>query len=391
MNSIVILLQGCPTRWLGPYGNEWIATPNLDRFAAQGIVFDRHISENPTPLAARDAIMSQSVQARLRSTGCHTALVRANRGVNDLPSDFYVGWDKVFDARPNADDVSPSTALVRSLPSILNDLNSHENWMLWIEWDVLLAPWDVPREIFEVYIEDLLDLDVNEEIIEQNNSSSDQAEEPLIPWNNPQMGWFDVEDIDAVELLQRSFAAAVTAFDADFGRVFEQLDSVGALTIVTSDCGWAMGEHGILGPHRPWLHTEVTHLPLLVRLPNREYAGNRVSRFTVPSDLATTLLDWHGLGGEGSLRSLWSGSRTPLRTEVRSDCERDGARERSLRTVEWTLLLPISQHVDDLVDERTPKLYAMPDDRHEVNDLATRQPDVVEELMQKLDVKPREI
>jgi hypothetical protein len=42
MRQILIRLRTCPTRMLGPYGCEWIETPNLDALAARGIVFDSH-------------------------------------------------------------------------------------------------------------------------------------------------------------------------------------------------------------------------------------------------------------------------------------------------------------------------------------------------------------
>lgn len=45
MKLAVVLLRNLSAGWLGTYGNEWVATPNLDRFAAAGIVFERHIAE----------------------------------------------------------------------------------------------------------------------------------------------------------------------------------------------------------------------------------------------------------------------------------------------------------------------------------------------------------
>ena len=53
MNAIVIVLRGCPAGWLGAYGNEWVATPNLDRGASEAVVFDHHLSDCPDPDAAR--------------------------------------------------------------------------------------------------------------------------------------------------------------------------------------------------------------------------------------------------------------------------------------------------------------------------------------------------
>lgn len=45
MKLAVVVLRNLSAGWLGTYGNEWVATPNLDRLAAEGIVFERHIAE----------------------------------------------------------------------------------------------------------------------------------------------------------------------------------------------------------------------------------------------------------------------------------------------------------------------------------------------------------
>jgi arylsulfatase A-like enzyme len=53
MNVIVIATNGLHLGFLGPYGNAWIDTPNLDRLAAEGVVFDFHFPENLTTLPTR--------------------------------------------------------------------------------------------------------------------------------------------------------------------------------------------------------------------------------------------------------------------------------------------------------------------------------------------------
>jgi arylsulfatase A-like enzyme len=45
MKLAVVLVRNLSAGWLGAYGNEWVATPNLDRLAAEGIVFERHIAD----------------------------------------------------------------------------------------------------------------------------------------------------------------------------------------------------------------------------------------------------------------------------------------------------------------------------------------------------------
>ena len=79
MKLIAFVLRGCPAGWLGAYGNEWVATPHLDRLAARSAVFDRHYSDCPDPAAAGRAWFGErgQVLAELRAAGVRTILVRA--------------------------------------------------------------------------------------------------------------------------------------------------------------------------------------------------------------------------------------------------------------------------------------------------------------------------
>ena len=53
MNVIVVVCNGLHLGFLGTYGNSWIETPHLDRFAAEGVVFDHHYPENLTTIPTR--------------------------------------------------------------------------------------------------------------------------------------------------------------------------------------------------------------------------------------------------------------------------------------------------------------------------------------------------
>lgn len=53
MNVIVVVCNSLHLGFLGAYGNSWIETPNLDRLAAEGVVFDHHYPENLTTLPTR--------------------------------------------------------------------------------------------------------------------------------------------------------------------------------------------------------------------------------------------------------------------------------------------------------------------------------------------------
>jgi arylsulfatase A-like enzyme len=53
MNVIVVVCNSLHLGFIGAYGNPWIETPNLDRLAAEGVVFDHHFPENLTTLPTR--------------------------------------------------------------------------------------------------------------------------------------------------------------------------------------------------------------------------------------------------------------------------------------------------------------------------------------------------
>ena len=423
MRTVVFVLRGCPVGWLGAYGNEWVATPNLDRLAAESVVFDRHVSDRPEAAAAGAAWLGGApgvpVLSSLRGAGVHTILVRANYPDTDAPGWFYDAWGEVFDARPREEDDSPLDALLRSLPALLDRLAAVPDFLLWIEIDRLLPPWDVRQDVFEAYLEDedeapqrQGDADEEEddeededEIAEDEDGEPAAEDEPepsqpptpeprspvpdetVTPWYDPPTGPFDASDPDAWEWLHSSFAAVVTSLDAELGLAFEQLRARGldrsAAWLVTSDFGYPLGEHGQIGPHRPWLHEELVHLPLVLRLPGAAEACRRVAGFTQPPEVAPTLLDLFGLNpaGAASLLPLARGEGGTHRPHAITALELNGAAELALRTPEWAYLLPVRVPEGE---RREPMLFRKPDDRWEVNDLRSRNLERADELETEL-------
>ena len=88
----------------------------------------------------------------LRAANVRTVLVRANHSDTDAPDWYYAGWGEVFDARPREGDDSPLEALRAALPPLLDRLAEVSDFLLWVEIDRLLPPWDVPQEVFEAYL-----------------------------------------------------------------------------------------------------------------------------------------------------------------------------------------------------------------------------------------------
>jgi hypothetical protein len=155
--------------------------------------------------------------------------------------------------------------------------------------------------------------------------------------------------------------------------------------VVVSDVGQSLGEHGVVGPIRPWLHEEVVHLPLLIRLPGQAHAGRRVSALVQAVDLAPTLAGLQGVPFPAchgqDLSPLWQGKIQHLRDYACSGCRVGDGVEWSLRTSACALLVPVRETEDS---HRVTQLYVKPEDRWEFNNVRHHMLDWSEALEQTL-------
>src|SRR4051812_7474715 len=115
MNVIVVVCNGLHLGFLGAYGNSWIETPNLDRLATEGIVFDHHFPENLTTLPTRRSWWTgrygfpdpEAGWTALRhdeailpdllwNQGVHSALISDVPLLREAGQGFGRGWDEVI-------------------------------------------------------------------------------------------------------------------------------------------------------------------------------------------------------------------------------------------------------------------------------------------------------
>jgi N-acetylglucosamine-6-sulfatase len=98
------------------------------------------------------------------------------------------------------------------------------------------------------------------------------------------------------ETIQRR-AEMILAVDESLGRIMATLDSLGVLDrtviVLTSDNGFFFGEHG-LTTERRLPYEESIRNPLLMRYPPRVRAGSRRAGLVLTVDLAPTLLELSG-------------------------------------------------------------------------------------------------
>src|SRR5437588_12104211 len=111
MKALLLTATGLRPSYLGCYGSDWVETPNLDRLAAHGSVFDDHYADDPDPIATRrawrtglyqlptpaDAPAPDSIPdllALLRKQKVATALVTDRGG-----EPFAKGWSRIWHRR----------------------------------------------------------------------------------------------------------------------------------------------------------------------------------------------------------------------------------------------------------------------------------------------------
>jgi arylsulfatase A-like enzyme len=375
----------------GCYGNDWTSTPALDGLAAESVVFDQHFADAPSRPAAWRAWLSGL--ALLQQAGV------AVRIISDRPpacSDLE-GWQQ---PAPTEGQLPFEAALQASI-RVIDEFDSDGNWLVFIETGTLLPPWPVLEEeaAAEISDDDADDSeeddgdsetdsddsdeeieDIEEDETEEDEAEEDEAEEDIPPpITEPPLGPLGDDPDDRIFVgVAEGYSGGMMELDAGLEWLREQLEGRGLLDdvafVLTSDRGYPLGEHGVIGEEPPNVFEESVHVPLMLRLPGRREAGRRVAQLTQPADVSATILDLFGLAPDTTGKSvlpLAEGQLEGWRTTV---CSHAGAAD-ALRTNEWCLFVP---------EGGPARLYVKPDDRWEVNDVAQHHPELVEELCEKL-------
>jgi arylsulfatase A-like enzyme len=380
MKCLILSVAGLRLDCLGCYGSDWVDTPNLDRLAAASVVFDQHFAENPDHDGAYRAWLAGegNLVQRLSAVGIGTRLV-CDKAVPP-PAVFTDGFQKARFVQGGAKQGARQESVLDAARKAAGSLARREKALLCVDVPTLLPPWSIPEEFLDLYFP------AESESTEEEVGKKDA----LVPWTEPLPPTVAGDDEATLLRLRRTYAAAVSHFDAHFGLLLDSLEEEeGAqdwMVILTAPYGLPLGDHGIAGSCRPLLHEELVHLPLLVRLPGAAEAGRRVYCLTQTSDLAATLLDAIGLPVSSmygrSLLPLCRGEANSIRAEAYSKLRTATAEEWALRTSEWAFLLPVNVSTED--PSRGPQLYVKPDDRFEVNNVVQHHSELAEEMERKL-------
>lgn len=384
MNLIVLVIDRLHAGFLGCYGNTWVATPHFNRLAAEGFLFDQAYVDHPglgelcqawwtgTHFLGRQQTISAlphlPLAGQLSRAGFTTLCLTDEPTIAEHP--LAAGFDELLRlgaaaGEPEANRLAErmeDTQLARFFAAAAQRLQqAREPFFVWLHSRGMAGPWDSPYEL------------------RQNYAQEDEPEPPDIV-EPPCRYLNDADDPDDLWGLCQAYAGQMTLLDECLGGLLELLDvedlTADTALIVLGARGFPLGRKGRVGQIDDALYGELVQTPWLLRLPDRLGVAARTSSLVQACDLAPTVLELAGIVDDGPLhagQSLLPLVRDEAVSLRQSICLAADGGERALRTPAWLLRMPGARDGDDL----PPELYAKPDDRWEMNDVADRCPEIV--------------
>jgi N-sulfoglucosamine sulfohydrolase len=285
-NLVLILSDDQSVPHLGCYGNKTIKTPNLDRFASEGMLFDKQFCGAPqcvpsratfltgrSPVAVRITRFSSPLPADvptmadlLRAHGYFTGICRRNFHL-DGPENRGPVTDAVFKKHPELrtfakrvdflDINSPRENTIPVVNEFLDKVPAGKPFFLWVNFNEPHHVWNRPSP----------------------SGPHDPVKITVPPY---------LPDIPEVRKDLARYYDEVAAMDEEFQWVMDILQKRG---LATNTLVMFLGDNGYAFPHgKGSLYDPGLNTPLLVRWPGKIKAGTRSSELISGEDIAPTML-----------------------------------------------------------------------------------------------------
>ena len=356
-NVLFILIDDYRTA-MGAMGDPYAITPNIDKMASQGVLFNRAYANVPVCGASRASLMTSIYPNKDRFINYLANAEREVRGAVTMPSAFKdagyftVSNGKVFHDPKDSDEQSwsePAWEPKAKGPAFYAE--ESKQFVKRSERFGDRGPWfegaDKPDDIYydgQVRIKAVADL--------KRLANRDDPfflavgfRRPHLPFNAPQK-YFDLyKDTDfqpsnlrekpvsapaglkgsgEIHLYHfkgetynsdkfhrqslRGYYAAVSFIDQQVGEILSTLDGLGlrenTIIVLTSDHGFHLGEYNFWGKHNTLINA--LHIPLIIDAPGTTpaTAPNALASLV---DLFPTLLDLAGLEGNEKIQNQMVG------------------------------------------------------------------------------------
>lgn len=352
--NVLFLISDDLNNMLGCYGDPLAKTPNIDRLAARGVLFDRTyctfplcgpsrnsmltgLYPNSTGILANQQIFRQTIPAQLsmpqafRQAGYFAARIgklyhyNVPNSIGTNGHDDPASWElelnpagvdrleehpKIFSlvpgqfggtlswyASPKGDEHHTDGLMAADAEWVLERCAKRKDrpFFLAVGFFRPHTPYVAPKGYFDLYPEK--DMPVVEGVKE------DQADIPP-----PGLGSQKKEQEKLTDDLRRqtrqAYLASISFMDAQVGRVVDALDRLGladnTIIVFTSDHGYHMGEHGLW--QKMSLFEESARVPLLIVAPGVSKSGVIARSPISHVDLFPTLAELCGVKAPANLQ-----------------------------------------------------------------------------------------
>ena len=183
------------------------------------------------------------------------------------------------------------------------------------------------------------------------------------------------------------YAGEVTLVDRWVGYLLERLDALNladdTVVVFTSDHGTMMGEQDEVHKGADRLRIQCTRVPLIIRTPDRAFAGQRVNGFVQHQDVMPTVLDRLGVPAADRVNGedFWP-MVTDRASGLRDTVVSAFGAYASVRTEEWNYQTPWTAAARQ--QGRKPELYDRSADPEELHNVIAQHLDVADALHAKL-------
>jgi arylsulfatase A-like enzyme len=334
-NVIFYVIDGAGADWMSLYGYNRRTTPNLERLAAEGAVFENAYSNATWTKLSTVSYMTSLYYSVLGGHRTHSDRIPEN-AITMAQHFGAAGYQTaVFTSNPYAATMSGLERGVDTVHVIdpkINSTSSNQLHDLFWKWRS-----EHPGQPYWAHFQTT---DVHEYFEPQAPFAglyvSPQQRAAYKAWDKAveDAGGFSDRDaykrtgvdIEAHALFQQGlYDECMAQQDFELGRLVERLKETGewenTILIVASDHGYPAGSHRLMAPMEaaaPFFHPFATRVPLVVFWPGHIQGGQRFKDAVSMIDVLPTILDLVGLAADDVMQGqslgpllLQSGEWTP--------------------------------------------------------------------------------